>query len=62
MNKFLISRRDNPHFQSNFSKNLEVSPENGPTGGCILLENGRGLKNQGGIVKILEKGGKFVVK
>ncbi|TGL69664.1 hypothetical protein EHQ67_08390 [Leptospira kmetyi] len=40
---------------------MEISPKNGRTGGCILLENGRGLKNQGGIVKILEKDGKFVV-
>ncbi|TGL75865.1 hypothetical protein EHQ83_03230 [Leptospira yasudae] len=29
--------------------------KNGRTGGCILLENGRGLKNQGGLGKILEK-------
>ncbi|TGK27795.1 hypothetical protein EHQ05_08385 [Leptospira yasudae] len=31
------------------------NPKNGRTGGCILLENGRGLKNQGGLGKILEK-------
>lgn len=32
-----------------------MSTEKRCTGGCILLGNGRGLKNQGGFREILEK-------